>query len=129
MNREMVRVNPEMARAIFKATGKTFEEIGAELGYSRSYISAVAKTGNISLRAVKTLKAICGIDLEPAAITETKAPIEPTKPVEEPEATTITVRIELTPETVSILENYSYERTTDIARLITAINRLADAWK
>lgn len=127
MRRTTVKVDADTVRAILNASGKHYGQIGEEIGYSESYISYVLKSGLISVAALKAIQAVCGIDL--GAAVRTVASAETVEPVEEPETTTTTVRIELTPETVSILENYSYERTTDIARLITAINRLADAWK
>ena len=121
MMRETVKIDSATARAIIGATGKGYGTISEEIGYSVSYITYVLKSGTISATAFKALKAICGIDLEPAVKKNT-----PMAKAEEP--TTITVRIELSPETVQILENYSYERTADVAKIVAALDRLAAKW-
>ena len=124
MSRTTVKIDADTARAILKASGKQYGQIGAEIGYSDSYISYALKSGVISVTALKAINAVCGVDL--SAAVRTVATVEP---AEEPEKNTITVRIEWTPEAITVLENYSYERSTDTARLIAAINRLAEAWK
>lgn len=127
--KDMVRIDGERLNAVFAAYGTTPAKAAAKVGLGNAYFkNMAAKRGAISTTTVAALKSV-GIDITPAIIAEQEEQPEQAEQPKQPENNTITVVLTLSPDTVRIIEEYSYDRAKDAERVIAAIKELAARWE